>query len=182
MPWDGVKRYHFGISDANWNCDTNLDEALAYKTDWYFQNVSDLVRTKNYDFFLKYLNVTDLSYRKKEKYYWHFGGLESTPEQQIQFLRKLKDKKFYFRKENQEYLYSQMLQVSNPKYKIYGYETYNVFKGERIDWWVGVLETKDNNYFFSTRVYEDVNKEEKKDFLTKKFLITIEIFRLLGYI
>lgn len=182
MYWDGVKRYYFGTPKLNWSCNTNLDEALLYKNDWYFQNVSDLVRNKNYEFFLKHLDVTNLNYNWKEKYYWHFGNLKSNPEQQINFFRKLDKQELLFDKKHQQYLFDSMLTIKKPNYSIYGYETYNVYKGERIDWWVGVLKTKDNTYYFSTRIFENINKATSIDFNSKKFEITLEIFRMLGYI
>jgi len=182
MAWDGVKRYYFGTSNKNWNCNTNLDDALKFKTDWYFQNVSNLIGHKNYVFFLNHLKITDLSYNRNEKFYWHFGGLESTPEQQVKFFKKLSNSELFFRKEYQQYIYESMLMINNEKYTIHGYETFNVFKGERIDWWVGVLKTKDNTYYFSTRIFEDINKKQSSNFFEMKYLITVEIFRLLGYI
>lgn len=182
MYWDGVKRYYFGTPKYNWSCNTNLDEALFYKNDWYFQNVSDLVRHKNYDFFLKDLDVTNLKFNHKEKYYWHFGNLLSNPEQQINFFRKLYKQEFLFDKKHQKYLFDSMLTINNPNYTIHGYETFNVYKGERIDWWVGVLKTKENTFYFSIRIFQDVNKIKSGDFNNKKFEIAIEIFRLLGYI
>lgn len=181
--WDGVKRYYFGKSNSNWNCNTNLDEALKYKTDWYFQEVSNLVGFKNYSFFLGKLDITNSNYNRKEKYYWHFGNLKTTPKLQIDFFKKLKNQEIiWFRKYNQKYLYDQLLMVSDKNYTIHGYETYNVYKGERIDWWVGVLETKEKTYYFSTRIYESIEKEMKTDFFNKKYEITLEIFRILGYI
>lgn len=182
MAWDGVKRYYFGFSNKNWNCDTNLDEALLFKTDWYFQNVSDLIRFKNYQFFLNKLDISNLNYNRKEKYYWHFGGLTSTPLQQINFLRKLKNQELLFQQQNQKYVFDALLMLSNKKFSIHGYETYNVYKGERVDWWIGVLQTKTNTYFFSTRIFEDINKLKNTNFNQNKFEITLEIFRALGYI
>ena len=182
MYWDGVKRYYFGTPKYNWSCNTNLDEALLYKNDWYFQNVSDLVRHRNYDFFLKEMDVSNLKFDHKEKYYWHFGNLLSNPEQQINFFRKLYKQEFLFDKKHQKYLFDSMLTIDNPNYTIHGYETFNVYKGERIDWWVGILKTKENTYYFSIRIFEDVNKTKSGDFNSKKFEIAIEIFRLLGYI
>lgn len=182
MAWDGVKRYHFGLAKTSWNCNTNLDEALDYKTDWYFQNISKLVKPSDYQYFLKRLNLTNINYKNKISYYWHFGGLETTPQQQISFLKKLNKRELFFQKESQQYLYDKMLLVENEKYTIHGYETFNVFEGKRIDWWIGVLKTKDNTYYFSTRIYEDINREEKKDFMNFKFQTTIEIFSILGYI
>ena len=89
IPWDGVKRYYFGTSFTNWNCNTNLDEALLFKTDWYFQRVSQMIKQKDYDYFLKRLQFSDLKYNSKEKYFWHFGGLETTLEEQLKFLKNL---------------------------------------------------------------------------------------------
>lgn len=180
--WDGVKRYYFGTSNPNWSCNTNLDEALTYKTDWYFQRISDLIGPKNFDYFLPRLKITNLNYDKKEKYYWHFGNLKTNPQEQINFFRKLKNQEFeLFAKKYQKYVYDKILKISNKDYTIHAYETFNVYHGERIDWWVGVLKTKYNTYYFSTRIYESVNKEKNKDFENKKFEITLEIFRLLGY-
>lgn len=181
--WDGVKRYYFGKSNPNWNCNTNLDEALKYKTDWYFQEVSNLVGFKNYSFFLNKLNITNSNYNRKENFYWHFGNLKTTPKLQLDFFKKLKNQEIiWFQKYNQKYVYDELLLISDRNYSIHGYETYNVYKGERIDWWVGVLETKDNTYYFSTRIFESINKEMAPDFFNKKYEITLEIFRVLGYI
>lgn len=183
MYWDGVKRYYFGYSNPYWNCNTNLDEALQHKTDWYFQNVSEKIGFRNYEFFLKRLEISNLNFNWKEKYFWHFGGLKSTPLQQIDFFRKLKDQQIIlFQKKYQKDLFDSLLAIYDKDYQIHFYETYDIFKGERIDWWVGVLETKNNKYYFSTRVYESVNKQYLNTFRNKKYEITLEIFRVLGYI
>jgi len=182
MAWDGVKRYYFGMPKPNWNCNTNLDEAIQNKTDWYFQNVSDLIPRRDLSFFIDKVKASNKNFNTKENYYWHFGGLTSTPEQQINFLRNLKGQKLLFRKENQQYLYDHLLIMKNDKFTLHGYETYNVYKGERIDWLVGVLKTNDNTYYFSTRIFEDVEKPISANFFNQKLIITLEVFRLMNYI
>lgn len=183
MFWDGVKNYHFGQTNPYWNCNTNLDEALQYKTDWYFQNLSKRINIKENEYYLKKLNLTNLDYNPHENYFWHFGNLKTTPDKQLEFLKQLKNQNLdLFHKKHQKYLYDSMLRINEKNYKIYAYETYNVYMGERIDWWIGVLETKDNAYYFSTRIFETVQKNKSKNFESKKFEITLEIFRLLGYI
>lgn len=180
LPWDRIKRYYFGLPMKSWNCDTNLDEALYYRNDWFFERVSKTITDKDYFFFLNQLKYSNRKINRKIPDFWNYGGLAVTPRQQIDLLQKLYHKELRFHKEHQQYVLDQMLVNKNEKITLYGYNAYTVYKGQAVDWWIGIIVTKEDTYYFSTRIYKSIEDLYLKEFQTLKYTITSEVLNVLG--
>lgn len=180
--WDGINRYYFGNLMTQWNCNTNLDEALYYSNDWYFDRLAHELKPKDYYYFLNRLQYSNRVVRKDISGFWNYGGLLVTPEQQLEFLKKLYHNKLPFATKNQQYVLGKMLVDENPDYTLYGYNAYTVYKGKATDWWIGILKTRTDTYYFSTRIYKSIEDIPVKDFAAFKYTITFEIFKILKMI
>ncbi len=179
-PWDGIPNQYFNYPMPKWDCNTNLEEALQNSNDWYFDRISEHITTQEYNNFLN--NYSTKILHRDFPYFWNFGGILTTSEQQILFLKHLNTRELPFDATYQHFVMDKMLIDINDKYTLYGYSSFTVYKGKRIDWWIGILKTKNNTIYFSTKVFEDVEKDIQKKTNTFKYTITFETFKELGYL
>lgn len=180
LEWDSIQRYYFGLPMKSWNCDTTLDEALYYRNDWFFERVSKKITDKDYFFFLNQLKYSNRKINREIPDFWNYGGLSVTPQQQIDLLKGLYHQQLIFQKENQKYVLDQMLIEKNEKFTLYGYNAYTVYKGQAVDWWIGIIKTNQDTYYFSTRIYKSIEDTSIKDFDTLKYTITSDVLKVLG--
>lgn len=180
--WDGVPRYFFNKKQPHWNSDTNLSEAFVYKNDWFFQEMYQLIPQDVFKNKLKESKFTHVQWNNDIPYFWQFGGLMATPDQQIQFLKKLTRLELPFSIQAQNKLIHLLKIEESPKLKISGFEGYTVWNGERLEWFVGYIEKDKKRYFFSTRTFFSIEEEWDNDKSKEKFLITSQIFSVLGLI
>lgn len=179
LKWDSVNRYFFNETRKEWNKDTDLDTAFKEHNDWYFQTYLNDFTKEEIEQKLKVIGYTNKKWNDEIPYYWQFGGMLITANQQIKFLKKLFKKELPFSVESQEKLL-QLLKINqNPSIKLYGLDAFTVYNGERIDWFTGVLEKEGKHYFFSTRTYHNIETDMNENYPKEKFVITSEIFDIL---
>ena len=179
--WNGVNYYYFGETRPQWECNTTLDEAIYYQNDWYFDELSQKIAVKDYNFFIQKSNYAQNGFFKPFAYSWNFSDFVVTPKEQVEFLIDLFQEKLPFNQQNQKWLKSQLYQKEVNDYIIYTYEGYSVYQAEHIDWLIGVLERKGKRYFFCTRIRKSIDESVE---LSKqiKHQITFEAFKILEYL
>lgn len=90
--------------------------------------------------------------------FWLTGGLRISPDEEVNFLRKLYAEKLSISRRSQQIVKRIMLQETAPNYKIYGKTGWqtddlsNPLGKYSIGWYVGYLEQNGNVYFFATNV------------------------------
>ena len=181
--WDGLPRYYFNDVRPQWSCHTNLDEALLFQTDWYFDRLTPKISNNDYHYFFNRANYSNAIIDRKINSFWNFSKLLVTPEQQIAFLRKLYHKELPFREDHQTYVWNQLYKEQQNGYTIYGYKAYTVYEGQATDWWIGMMEVSGKRYFFSIRLYQSLdNLVDTTAFKRLKYEIAFEVFRMLKMI
>ncbi len=152
LTWDGITREFPG-----WNRDLNMREAFKISAVWFYQV---LARRVGYDPMKKW--VTQVGYGNQQigdkddiDRFWLNGKLQITPEEQIQFLRRLYQNELPFSERSISIVKDIMIVEKTPDYTIraktgwFGFGDY--FK-QQIGWYVGYIEKGENLYFFATNI------------------------------
>ncbi len=84
LKWDGVKR-----SFEAHNQDQTLETAMKYSALWYFQEIARRVGRETAQKFLNEFNYGNMIIGDQIDLYWVDGSLKISPEEQVEFLRKL---------------------------------------------------------------------------------------------
>lgn len=176
LKWDSVDR-----GNANWNADTDLKNAFKNSTLWFYQQIARKVGVKKYQKFLDKANFGNKKIGEKVDMFWIDGSLVISPIEQINFLVNLYEEKLPFSKKNMKTVKSIMVYESVDQYTLYAKTGWGFENGNDIGWWVGYLKTKENVYFFVTRLVMS-SSVKNDDFGPCRKSITYEVFKKLGLI
>lgn len=86
IPWDSVPR-----KNPNWNKDHDLKTAFKNSTVWYYQELARRVGGQKMKYWLDKAAYGNADTSGGIDKFWLFGGLRISPEQQIDFLKRLHD-------------------------------------------------------------------------------------------
>jgi beta-lactamase class D len=158
LTWDGISR-----KVPAWNRDLNMREAIKLSAVWFYQV---LARRVGYERMQKW--VTQVGYgnqkigsRNDIDQFWLRGDLRITPQQQIQFLRRLYKKDLPFSARALAIVKDIMIMEKTPGYTITGKTGWVGFTDDiepKIGWYVGYVEKGKNVYFFATNI--DIRNEK----------------------
>jgi beta-lactamase class D len=159
LTWDGISR-----KVPAWNRDLNMREAIKLSAVWFYQV---LARRVGYERMQKW--VTQVGYgnqkigsRNDIDQFWLQGELRITPQQQIQFLRRLYKNDLPFSARALAIVKDIMIMEKTPGYTITGKTGWVGFTDDiepKIGWYVGYVEKGKNVYFFAT----NINIRSEKD-------------------
>jgi beta-lactamase class D len=176
IQWDGVNR-----EISSWNSDHDLKTAFKNSTVWYYQELARRVggeQMKHWLDTVKYGNADTSGGIDK---FWLSGGLRISPEQQIDFLRKLHDNELPFSQRSMDIVKSIMIAKDTLGYVVRAKTGWSRWDNEDdIGWYVGYFETKDNVYYFANCIR--TSDRNHKDFLKARIEIVYDILENLKYI
>lgn len=143
--WDGIER-----AIPAWNRDLNMRTAFNISAVWFYQV---LARRIGYERMQQY--VTDVAYGNQMigspeeiATFWLEGDLRITPQEQIQFLRRLYDSDLPFSERAIATVKDIMVVEQTPNYTIHAKSGLV----SQIGWYVGYVEQNNNVYFFATNI------------------------------
>ncbi|NJK70453.1 MAG: class D beta-lactamase [Microcoleus sp. CSU_2_2] len=175
LTWDGIQR-----QIPAWNRDLNMKEAIKISAVWFYQV---LARRVGYDRMQKW--VTQVGYGNSQigskqdiDKFWLQGELRITPQEQIQFLRRLYNNKLPFSERSLSIVKDILIVEKTPEYTIRAKTGWVGFEGmakPEIGWYVGYLEKGDNIYFFAT----NIDMQSQKD-ASARIELTRRCFQDLG--
>ncbi|MBD2099565.1 class D beta-lactamase [Leptolyngbya sp. FACHB-261] len=158
LTWDGIQR-----KVPAWNRDLNMREAIKLSAIWFYQV---LARRVGYEQMQKW--VAQLGYGNRRiggkddiDKFWLEGELRITPQEQIQFLRRLYNNDLPFSERSFSLVKDIMIMEKTPDYTIRGKTGWVGFADDvmpKIGWYVGYLEKGENTYFFATNI--DIRSEK----------------------
>ena len=159
LTWDGIPR-----QVSEWNRDLNMREAFKRSAVWFYQV---LARRVGYERMQKWIIQTGYGNQKigsKEDIdkFWLVGELRITPQEQIQFLRRLDENDLPFSKRSLSIVKDIMIVEKTPEYTLRaktGWAGFGNKEAPQIGWYVGYLEQGKNGYFFAT----NIDLRNKKD-------------------
>ncbi|RNI26010.1 class D beta-lactamase [Rufibacter latericius] len=152
LKWDGQQR-----SVAAWNADTDMKSAFANSTVWFYVWLAERLGKDKYQRWLKrcgYGNGQFINAQGAD--FWNYGDFAISPKSQIEFLRKFHAEKLPFSKETLRKVKQMMVVEQTPAYTLRAKTGWTNYAGTDSGWWVGYVETKENVYFFATRLHKDV--------------------------
>ncbi|MBW4574238.1 MAG: class D beta-lactamase [Aphanothece sp. CMT-3BRIN-NPC111] len=158
LTWDGIQR-----TVSEWNRDLNMREAIKLSAVWFYQV---LARRVGYDRMKQWVIQAGYGNQKigdKDNIdkFWLEGQLRITPQEQIQFLRRLYNNDLPFSERSLSIVKDIMIMEKTPDYTIRGKTGWVGFADDvtpEIGWYVGYLEKGNNVYFFATNI--DIRNEK----------------------
>lgn len=152
LTWDGVER-----SVPAWNRDLNMRVAFKQSAVWFYQVIARRVgheRMQQWVAAAGYGNQT-IGEAADIDTFWLDGDLRITPEEQIQFLRRLYGNELPFSAEVMATVKDIMIVEQTPVYTIRaktGWFGFGEPDQDQIGWYVGYVEQAGNVYFFATNI------------------------------
>ncbi len=158
LTWDGIPR-----AIPTWNRDLNLKEAFKLSAVWFYQVLARRIGYERMQQWITQVGYGNQNIGTAEEIdqFWLQGTLQITPEQQVQFLRRLYENDLPFSEQTLTVVKEIMIYEQTPDYTIRAKTGWFGFGNEslqNIGWFVGYVETGDNAYFFATNI--DVNQPE----------------------
>ncbi len=152
LTWDGISRKF-----PEWNRDLNMREAIKLSAIWFYQV---LARRVGYDRMQQWVSQVEYGNQKIGRSedidkFWLQGELRITPEEQIQFLRRLYKNDLPFSERTLSIVKNIMIMEKTPDYTITGKTGWVGVADDvtpKIGWYVGYLEKGGNVYFFATNI------------------------------
>ena len=145
LTWDGIER-----DLAQWNQDLNLRLAFKYSAVWFYQILARRIghqKMQDYVSKIEYGNQ-NIGAAEDIDSFWLLGELRITPQQQINFLRRLYQNDLPFAQKNIDLVKDIAIAEQTSDYTLRA----KTGLTDRIGWYVGYLEQNDNVFFFATNI------------------------------
>jgi beta-lactamase class D len=150
--WDGISR-----KIPEWNRDLTMKEAFNLSAIWYYQVIA---RRVGYDRMKKWVTLSgygnqNIGNADEIDRFWLEGKLRITPQEQIQFLRRLYNNELPFSARSLSIVKDMMVVEKTPEYTIRGKTGWVGVADDvtpKIGWYVGYLEKGKDVYFFATNI------------------------------
>lgn len=165
--WDGKER-----PIAAWNKDTDMKDAFKNSTVWYYQELAKRVGESQMKNWLEKAKYGNADITGGIDGFWLWGKLRITPNEQIDFLRRLHDDKLPFSKRSMGIVKDIMIVKDTPDAIIRAKPGSGKQDDQYIGWYVGYITTKDNVYYFSNCIQ---STEKRPDFGDVRFQIVDDI-------
>jgi len=156
--------------------DMTVKEAFKVSAGWVFVELAKKIGKDQYKKYLSLSNYGNLNLSQKDDDFWNFGKFNISSVNQVEFLRKLYQEKLSFSKENQKIVKDVMVTEQNDKYIISSKTGWTRENNINTGWWVGYIESKNDIYFFATRILQD-RKLNSSNFGNCRKEITKSIFK-----
>ncbi len=151
LTWDGITR-----EVPEWNQDLSMKKALKLSAVWFYQVLARRVGHAHMQQWVTKVGYGNQNIGGKEDIdkFWLAGKLRITPQQQIQFLRRLYQNDLPFSQRSIAIVKNMMINGQTLDFTIRG-KTGLAGDGKvkpQIGWYVGYLEQNENVYFFATNI------------------------------
>ncbi len=152
LTWDGIER-----QIPAWNRDLNMREAIKLSAVWFYQV---LARRVGYEQMQKWVakvgyGNNKIGNKQDIDKFWLSGELRITPNEQIEFLRRLHKNELPFSERSLSVVKDIIIVEQTPDYTIRaktGLVGFGEQTASQIGWYVGYLEQNKNVYFFATNI------------------------------
>ena len=148
---------------------------LAFKnsTVWYYKELARRVGKEKMKFWLEKAQYGNADTTGGLDLFWLKGGLRVTPEQQIDFLKRLRNNKLPFSKRTVDIVKKIMITKDTLDYVIRAKTGWSDEDKRIVGWYVGYVEKNNNVYYFANCIQS--TDLENKDFARARIEITYRI-------
>lgn len=174
--WDKLPKSHFGVRINAWEQDTDLKSAYQNSTVWFYEKASQHIKRDTYKKTLRKISYGNNVLNQEDVDFWNYGDFAISPKNQVEFLIKLYENKLPFSHRNIHTVKQLMVSENNVNYIFRDKTGWTQRHGKDIGWWVGYLETKENVFFFATRLTKDIN-EDNPNFMRGRMEVTKKILK-----
>lgn len=173
IKWDSVKRFY-----DMWNQDLDLAKAYKYSAVWFYQELARRIGYERMKEFIDSNNYGNKNIDGGIDLFWLEGELRISPDEQIEFLKKLYQNKLTFSQRSIDIVKRIMIYDQTDDYVLRAKTGWGIISKNNIGWFVGYVESKNNVYFFATNL-ETKHPEEG---YSSRIKITYNILKYLGII
>lgn len=153
IAWNG-ETYPFEA----WNTDQTLQSAMNSSVNWYFESVDEQLGAADISNYIEEIGYGNENINGNFSTYWMESSLKISPIEQVELLTKLQNNSFGFAPENINAVKDAICLSSSDAVTFYGKTGTGRVDGQDVNgWFVGLLETADNTYFFATNIGADSN-------------------------
>ncbi len=152
IPWDSVVR------NPLWDKDHDLKTAFANSTVWYYQELARRVGGQQMKFWLDKANYGNADTSGGIDKFWLTGGLRISPEQQIDFLKRLRNNELPFSQRSVDIVKDIMITKDTMDYVVSAKTGWGGHGDKDVGWYVGYVETRDDVFYFANCVQIDSEK------------------------
>lgn len=153
--WDSVIR-----QNPNWNSNHNLKTAFQNSTVWYYQELARRVGGQQMKYWLDKSNYGNTDTSGGIDKFWLTGGLRISPQQQIDFLKRLHDNELPFSKRSVDIVKNIMIAKDTLNYVVRAKTGWGNQDNIDIGWYVGYLELNNHVYYFANCIQSaDLNNK-----------------------
>ncbi len=173
IPWDGKER-----QIKSWNQDQTLASAVKFSTVWVFQGVARAVGRPAMQRFLDQLGYGNGQIGEAIDRFWLDGSLKVTPQQQIEFLRRLYHHQLPFEKRHMNAVQDMIVRKREDGYRLSGKTGWATLGDPDRGWFVGYLERQRQVWFFALLV--DIHSDGRgrdRQGITEEILRELELIK-----
>lgn len=158
MAWSGAD-YPFEA----WNADQDLSSAMQASVNWYFEEIDKQIGSAAIQDYIRKIGYGNETVNANLSAYWMQGALKISPVEQVELLTALYNNRFDFAPENINAVKNSICLFSSESKNFYGKTGTGRVDGQDVNgWFVGLLETADNTYFFATNIQAAENATGSK--------------------
>jgi len=173
MEWDSVKRFY-----DMWNQDLNLSQAFKYSAVWFYQELARRIGEEKMKEYITLNHYGNEDISAGIDLFWLEGGLRISPDEQIEFLKKIYKNETSFSQRSVDILKKIMIYDQTDDYTLRAKTGWGIRFENQVGWFVGYVEKGDGVYFFATNL-ETKNPDEG---FRSRIEITYNILKELGII
>ncbi len=150
IPWDHVERWN-----KAWNRDYTMREALPRSTVWFYQELARRVGPERMREWLRRIGYGNADIGGGIDRFWLDGALRISALEQLDFLRRFRDRQLPFRPEVQAAVLEILIADQRDGWVLRG-KTGTALEGERgLGWYVGWVETPRGPVYFALNLDTD---------------------------
>lgn len=172
--WDGVER-----SRPEWNRDHDLESAFRNSVVWYYQEIARRVGVEAMQEYLDRFQYGNRRIGDAVDTFWFDGSLLISPDEQLEFLRKVYLNEFGLQPENIEILKNLMLIEQTSEYRLLGKTGLAPDRKPALGWLVGYVLKKGGAWIYAMNIEAE---KPDRDFMQDRLAITRDILKELKII
>lgn len=150
LPWDGTRR-----SIESWNQDQTLRSAFAGSCVWYFQALATRIGLERYQQIMPKVSYGNGDLSGGVTQFWLQSSLSISPNEQVEFLRRLHARELRFSDKTVEAVLDIMM-LSKTDQTIFRGKTGSAFDPQKnvptLGWFIGSVSTPSGDSLFATRI------------------------------
>jgi beta-lactamase class D len=168
IPWDGIER-----QIPAWNQDQNMESAMKYSAVWFYQELARRIGPQRMQEYVTNMHYGNMKAGPVIDTFWLEGDIRITPQQQLEFLKKLINSDLPFKTETMDTVKKILIVDQNERY-IFRAKTGWAARMQDIGWYVGYICIEEQTWIFVNNIdiQSDNDAAARKD-IVKEIIDTL---------